>query len=139
MFFFLLRDVSALPVKYTSSKNAWMTSNIFTNYLSAWNSSLRFQKRKIVLLLDNCSAHPSDIAFSNIKLIFLPPNTTSTLQPLDIGVIRNFKCHYRSAINKRVIRDLNGKFNGHAAVQSLRTIMSKTRWELRWNSFSFYS
>ena len=30
------------------------------------------------------------------------------------------------------------EFNGPTAVQSLRTIMSKTRWELRWDSFRFY-
>lgn len=101
------RDLSSLPVSYTNSANAWMTGTLFQEHMDEWNRSLRCQGRKILLLLDNCSAHPSAMAFSNIEIVFLPPNTTSTIQPMDMGVIRNLKGHYRKKINERIIAELD--------------------------------
>ena len=120
------RDHSKLPVKYRNSSNAWMTSDIFRKHLSAWNSSLRFQKRKIALLMDNCSALPTDMKFSNIEVIFLPPNTTSKIQPLDMGVIKNLKGHYRTDLNKRIINELDADPTTKAsvAVKNIRLIDS---------------
>ena len=45
--------------------------------------------RKAVFLIDNSSSHrttDSHSAHRNIKVVFLPPNTTSMLQPLDAGL-----------------------------------------------------
>ena len=92
------KNIKNLPVDYTSNKKAWMTSEIFTSILIKWDLELQKQKRKIVLLVDNCSAHCEIKNLKNIKLVFFPPNVTSVLQPMDQGIIRSLKCHYRKLL-----------------------------------------
>ena len=83
------------PCPYQANKKAWMTSLIFEDYLRRWDRKLTQQKRKIALVLDNATCHPKLTDLVNIKLVFLPPGTTSHTQPMDQGIIANFKRHYR--------------------------------------------
>ena len=79
-----------------------MTSKIFHVCLQKLNDKFRIQGRNILLFLDNCSSH-LDLTLSNIKLQFLPPNTTSRLQPCDAGIIQSTKLHYRKIFLRRMI------------------------------------
>ncbi len=51
---------------------------------------------KILLVLDNAPGHPSHLAdlHPNVKVVFLPPNTTPLIQPMDQGAIAAFKANY---------------------------------------------
>merc|ERR1719300_497215 len=77
--------------KYYSSSNAWMTTETWNLILSDLNIQMKAANRKIILVADNCPIHKT-INLSNVKLLFIPPNTTGYLQPLDLGIIRSFKC-----------------------------------------------
>uniref|UniRef100_A0A8C8S3P0 HTH CENPB-type domain-containing protein n=1 Tax=Pelusios castaneus TaxID=367368 RepID=A0A8C8S3P0_9SAUR len=103
-----------LPVIYSSSKNAWMTRSIFeewfhNSFVPAVRKHLRKKKLepKALLLLDNCPAHPpSELLVSNdgqIRVLYLPFNTTSKIQPLDQGIIQNFKTNYRGDLVSEMI------------------------------------
>ena len=90
------------PVRYRYNNKAWTTSAEFEAYLSWLNNKMISQGRKILLFLDNAPGHGHH-SFSNIKLEFLPPNTTSKLQPLDAGIIAQVKALYR----KRMLRNIS--------------------------------
>ena len=56
------------------------------------------QPRKILLLLNNCSAHILALKTSppleNIRVCWLPPNSTSRFQPLDQEIIAAYKAQF---------------------------------------------
>lgn len=61
------------------------------------------------MIVDNCPAHPHVKGLKSMKLVFLPPNTTCVTQPMDQGVIRNLKLHYRKLVIKKKIRAIDTK------------------------------
>ena len=48
----------------------------------------------VLLLVDNAGGHLVDLYHNGVQIEFLPPNTTSLLQPMDQGVIHAFKANY---------------------------------------------
>lgn len=78
-------------IQYENNKKSWMTGEIFNLYLYRWDKNLIKTKRKICLFIDNCPCHKVTVDLKNLEVVFLPPNLTSKLQPLDAGIIRSFK------------------------------------------------
>ena len=56
-------NVESLPVQYLSNSNAWMTAAIFNRWIEKWNDELQISNRKILLLVDNCTAHTIDKSY----------------------------------------------------------------------------
>ncbi|GFX30301.1 tigger transposable element-derived protein 1 [Trichonephila clavipes] len=79
------KDLKQLPVH-------WMTTAIFTEWFNNCfvpeveaymkEKSLDF---KVLLIVGNAASHP-ELEHPNVQLVFLPPNTTSLIQPLDQGI-----------------------------------------------------
>lgn len=122
-------EKSVLPVNYYSQKKSWMTGDLMETILTKLNRRLSLKKRSIILLLDNAGCHPESLQskFSNIKLCFLPANTTSKLQPLDLGIIQNFKVHYRNFLLKYVIAKIDESDNASEVVKSINILIA-IRW-----------
>jgi guanylate kinase len=68
-----------------------MTSVLFEKWLSNFDKKMSLKGKKVLLLIDNYTAHNTKKKFNSIRVEFLPPNTTSQLQPMDQGIIQNFK------------------------------------------------
>ena len=59
--------------------------------------------------MDNAGCHPETLKdkYRNIKIIFLPANMTSVLQPFDLGIIEVFKIKYHKMLLSYVLRIIN--------------------------------
>ncbi|EGZ26497.1 hypothetical protein PHYSODRAFT_407819, partial [Phytophthora sojae] len=90
------RSAESLGFSYRANAKAWMTGPIFREWLHNLDRDMRAAGRHILLLLDNVSSHKTgDLVCTNIRVEFLPPHTTTYLQPMDAGIIALFKRAYR--------------------------------------------
>jgi hypothetical protein len=90
------KNVKKLPIKYHANSKAWMMTEIFCSFLHSLDVQMGAQNRQIILFVDNCAAHPKDTPFlRNVRVVRYLANCTSTLQPLDLGIIYSLKAYYR--------------------------------------------
>ncbi|BFZ15182.1 hypothetical protein BsWGS_18221 [Bradybaena similaris] len=126
--------VGELGIDYFHNKKAWMTRDIFTVWANKLNNKMRLQGRKILLLLDNCTAHPP-LQLSNIKLLMLPPNSTSKLQPCDAGIIQTVKLNYRKRLLQHVLFKLSqdSTATGPQLANSVTLMDAVLWWKSSWD------
>ena len=102
-----------------------MTSSIFEDWLRKLDKRFKTQRRRVLMIVDNCPAHPKLSNLESITLIFLPPNATSRLQPCDMGIIKNLKVKYRKLVAQRLLDSIEAKttleINVLDAMQTLRS------------------
>lgn len=124
-------DKASMPVIYHWNKKSWMTATIFEGWLHKIDNRMMAQGRHILLLLDNCGAHPR-IVLRNVKLQFLPPNTTSKLQPLDAGIISTLKALYRKRLLRHLCAEMDEANTATELAKSV-TMLDAIRWvDLAW-------
>ncbi|GFV59027.1 tigger transposable element-derived protein 1 [Trichonephila clavipes] len=98
-----------------ANPKSWMTTAIFTEWFNNCfvpeveaymkEKSLDF---KALLIVDNAASHPQ-LEHPNLQLVFLPPNTTSLIQPLDQGIIATFKKYYIKTTYKFILNKLENE------------------------------
>ena len=108
----------SLPVYYRSSKKGWMNKNLFKEWFqNEFVVSVRaFSEQNNIrptalLVLDNAPSHYEGNELESddglIKVIYLPPNTTALLQPMDQNVIYCIKTKYRIQLVKELLASEN--------------------------------
>lgn len=106
------KSVNHMLVHWRWNRKAWMTSDWFHNcfipevecYLQGRNLAF-----KVLLILNNAPVHCCEKlknAHPNIEVLFMPPNTTSLIQPLDQGIIKAFKAHYTRELYSKALKAL---------------------------------
>ena len=103
------KNVKKLPFPYQSNSKTWMTSTIFETWVRKLDINMKKSNRKIALVVDNCTAHPVMRGLTNVRLVFLPPNTTAKTQPMVAGVTRCLKAHCRKNLAEMSLLAFEGK------------------------------
>lgn len=103
---------------WKSNRKAWVTRQIFQDWFVdcfipevktfCEENDIPFH---ILLLLDNALGHPEylDDLHADVQVKYLPPNTTSILQPMDQGVIATFKKYYLRRTFSQAVRQTEGR------------------------------
>ena len=98
-------DSSKLPVHYKFNKKAWMNSSVFEVWIKSVDRKMKREGRKILMFIDNAPSHPK-MKLDNVKLVFLPPNTTSKIQPMDQGIIQAMKLKFHKRQSRKILAEM---------------------------------
>lgn len=108
---------SHLPIIWKANRKGWITMALFSDWfrnhfvpaVTAYNKRHNLDN-KALLILDNAPGHPTELEhmFENIKVVFLPKNTTSLLQPMDQGIISTLKAYYLRRTFRQLIAATDG-------------------------------
>ena len=120
-----------LPITWQYNGKALMTGILFEEYVRWFDGQMT--GRNVCLLVDELSAHvagkellswdlPESLA--NIKLVLFSTNTPSVHQPLDQGVIRSWKAHYR----RRWLTYMCNEYITHGSPLRSTNILKAIRW-----------
>ena len=112
-----------LGVEYFWNQKGWMTGSVFDLWLTDWNKNLIRQNHHVLLLIDNAPGHVIG-EYSNIRIQFLPPNTTAKLQPLDQGIIKSTKHNYRTILMTRYLAGVELKQEAKTIMKSFDFVLA---------------
>ncbi|KZO94074.1 DDE-domain-containing protein, partial [Calocera viscosa TUFC12733] len=125
------KDGAALGFDYHWNSKAWMTGSLFAEYLHDFDQYLAQDDRHILLLVDNASSHHTieRSQYPHIRIEFFEPNMTSHIQPMDQGIIRCWKAHYRRLFCERAAeREREGEMDIYGINQLEIMQLAHTAW-----------
>lgn len=112
------KDKNTLPVFWMHNSKAWITKLLISNWFhQCFIPQVKEYLRKkelefrVLLIMDNAGGHPVDLSHEGVQIEFLPPNTTSLLQPMDQGVIRAFKALYTGNCLQQLVAEIDENEN----------------------------
>ena len=99
-------NLETLPARYSSNTKAWMTGEMWKDWLKWFDLQC---KEQTLLLADNCPAHvdSTKLHLRYVTVHYLPPNTTSHIQPCDAGIIFSFKAHYQKLLVSKWVKQID--------------------------------
>ena len=122
--------LGTLPVTYRAHR-AWVTSELFIDWLNKVNNMMILQKCKILIFVDSCSTHPT-VELTIMKLKFFPPNTTSHLQPCGAGITQTLKAHYHCHLLHHILQSVSEVANASELAKKVNILDALLWARLAW-------
>ena len=110
-----------------------MNSEIMETILTRLDKKMKNENQKVILFWDTATI---GAGLLNIKLVFLPKNTTSRLQPLDEDIIRNFTQKYRKLLVKYVGNRIGKGRTASQVIEDVHVLRAITWLQTAWKSVS---
>ena len=125
---------------HVTSENGWATTTTLLQLTATLDDVMNpgREGQSWILLWDMASIHASEAtlaamkaAFPHVVLCFLPPQSTSYLQPCDVAVFRSFKSCIQAQASATLARSvIDGSFEGLAMNKAWRR-QSSAKWASR--------
>ena len=125
-------------VSYFADAKSWMQIDIIEKVLEKLNYIMTLENRIVLLFLDNAPVHPENLVgkYSNIKIAFLPKNTTSRLQPLDADIIKNCKAKHRKKLLRHTIARISNDRSASDTAKEIDILQAITWVAATWKEVS---
>lgn len=127
-----IQKSQSIPVHWKTNNKSRMTACLFEDWFTnifceevkeyCLDQSIPF---KILLLVDNAPSHPVNLdqLNPNVKVMFMAPNTTALVQPMDQGVIVTFKKYYLKYMFKQMLaRAADKQMHDYSITDAMRNI-----------------
>lgn len=103
------KGIKFLSADYESNPKSWMTASLWNKWLKKLDKTMSVENRKIILFIDNCTAHAIVPNLKAITIEFLPADISLQLQPFDLGIVQSFKVFYRKEIIRKMFYSIKLK------------------------------
>ncbi|XP_041378529.1 uncharacterized protein LOC121390706 [Gigantopelta aegis] len=99
-------DESDMPVIWRWNSNAWVSADIFQEWVRALDRKFQQQGRHVLLFLEHTSVHFLDLQLEHVKFVFHPSNSLEA-SPFNNDVIQRFKFCYQKQLLQFVVSQLS--------------------------------
>ena len=121
-------DMSTLNCVYFQQDSAWMSGELMLDYFTQVvipTIETKFPDQEVIITMDNARCHPPELLMNlheNIRVEFLPPNTTPLIQPCDQEVIFSLKSKLKEMYFNRLLSFIreNWQSEGDLYIKFLR-------------------
>ncbi|EPY77151.1 tigger transposable element-derived protein 4 [Camelus ferus] len=102
------KGIKSLPVYYEANKMAWMTSDVFEQWMRKLDEKFQAEQRRVVIFVESFPAHPEVKNLKSIELAFFPSCLSSKFIAMKQGVIKSLKIKYRHCLIKKFLSSVEG-------------------------------